>query len=124
MADELDRTLAALGLDDEFAAAAALARLYAGQLDSAAAVERQAGRVLREAIRAGVDPELREELEALRRQVAARATIANLGPRFESLLGRLLATPKDAGSGKPAAPAEPPTAAKTGALANLRKVHG
>lgn len=121
MIDEVDRSLAALDLDDAHAAAAALARVYAGQLDSAEAAERAADRLITRALRADVEPEIEEALSALRSKLAARATIATIGPRMETLLGRLLATPKDAGVGsKPAPNAGGPRPATAGALALLR----
>lgn len=123
MTEELDRTLRALDLDDEFRAAAKLARVYAEQLDSAAAAERYADSVLRHAYRQPDAGDLAEEVSALRAKLGARTCVATIGPKLEALLSRLLATPKDAGAAKPAAPAGPP-AAKTGALAQLRKVHG
>jgi hypothetical protein len=118
MLAEVATTLTALDLPDEHAAAAALARIYAGQLDSAEATERQADRALTAALADGVDTDTAELLQTLRSKLAARTTVANIGPRLESLLGKLLATPKDAGA--TAAPAEAPRAATPGALSLLR----
>ena len=119
MRDEVERTLSALKLSDEYAAAGQLARVYAAQLDSAEAAERAADRVLSDARRTGADDETIEALQSLRAKLSARQTIANIGPRLAELLGRLLATPKDAGSDKPATPETTP-AARTGSLAMLR----
>lgn len=118
MSDEVGRTLDALDLSDEHAAAAALARVYADQLDSADRTERAADAAISLAIRSGADADVTELLQTLRGKLAARATVANIGPRLAELLGRLLATPKDAAAGKPAA--APPKAAPSGALALLR----
>ncbi len=124
MTAAVDTTLEALDLDDDHAAAAALARLYAGQLDSAEAAERAADRVLRLAEAEASDPEVFELLQTLRAKLAARTTIVNIGPKLESLLGRLLATPKDAGAGAKPAAEDKRHPAPTGALARLRAVPG
>lgn len=124
MTTAVEETLGELDLGVEHRAAAELARVYADQLDSAEAAEHAADRVLRLAEQEATEPEVFELLQTLRSKLAARTTIANIGPRLESLLGKLLATPKDAGAGvKPAgAPANHP--APTGALARLRAVPG
>jgi hypothetical protein len=119
MSDEVERTLSALDLDDEFAAAAALARVYAGQLDSARDAEKAADRVLTAARRQGEDDETVEMIQALRAKLSARQTVVNIGPRLAELLGRLLATPKDAGASKPVDTQSRP-ATRTGSLAMLR----
>lgn len=125
MITAVEATLDALDLDDAHGAAAELAKVYAGQLDSAEAAEAAADRVLRRAELEAAEPEVFEMLQTLRSKLAARTTIANIGPRLESLLGRLLATPKDAGAGsKPAAPAPANHPAPTGSLARLRAVPG
>lgn len=118
MRDEVQVTLNALELPDKHRAAGALSLVYADQLDSAAAAERAADFVLAAAIREGVDEDVQELIQTLRAKLAARSTIANIGPRLAELLGRLLATPKDAGvtADKP----EPLRPAKTGSLAMLR----
>lgn len=121
MSDELDRTLAALDLAAEHAAAAALARVYADQLDSAAATERQADRALKAALSGDVEPEVQEILTNLRSKLAARNTVASIGPRLAEILGRLLATPKDAGAAKPTTVVESgPRPVTGGSLALLR----
>lgn len=123
MRTAVDTTLEALDLADDHAAAAALARLYAEQLDSAEAAEAAADRVLRLAEREATEPEVFEMLQTLRSKLSARATVATVGPKLESLLGRLLATPKDAGAkAKPVEDNRHP--APTGALARLRAVPG
>lgn len=120
MRTAVDATIEALDLDPEHAAAAALARVYAEQLDSAAAAEAAADRVLRLAEREATEPEVFEMLQTLRSKLSARAAIANIGPRLESLLGRLLATPKDAGTGRKPAAVDKRHPEPTGALALIR----
>lgn len=122
MKTAVDTTIEALDLPAEHEAAAALARLYAEQLDSAHAAEAAADRVLRLAEMEATEPEVFELLQTLRSKLAARTAIANLGPRLESLLGRLLATPKDAGATAKPSPADNRHPAPTGALARLRSV--
>lgn len=120
MTTDVETTLTALDLPKEHQAAAGLARLYAEQLDSAAAAEAAADRVLHLALAGGSEPEVVELVQTLRSKLAARATVANIGPRLESLLGRLLATPKDAGAGQKPAAVDEKRPATPGALALLR----
>jgi hypothetical protein len=117
MRDEVDATLAALSHGDEYRAACALSRVYADQLDSAEAAERAADKALNLALELGADADTAELLQSLRSKLSARTTVANIGPRLAELLGRLLATPKDAGA--TAAP-DKPKPVKAGSLALLR----
>lgn len=117
MRDELEVTLEELDLPAEHRAAGALARLYADQLDSAANAERAADRVLTAAEHGESDSETLELIQSLRAKLSARQTVANIGPRFAELLGRLLATPKDSGTGVKPDAAKP---TKAGSLALLR----
>lgn len=85
-------TLESLELAPEDAAAARLAESYARTLDQARAVEAQADRVLRRA--KGEDPELAEEVQALRAKLSANATLRDLGPKLLDTLTALGANPK------------------------------
>lgn len=114
MIDALDTTLAALEPGDVDAAAAELARLYARQLDQAAAIRAQADKTLRAAEREG-DDALIEQVAALRAKLGERECVDRIGARFHALLAELLATPKS----RPAKTAAP---ASTGALGKLRAV--
>jgi hypothetical protein len=120
MRDEVETTLSALTLPNSYRAAGALALVYADQLDSAAAAEHAADAVLRAARRADADEDTIESIQALRSKLSARTAIATIGPRLAELLGRLLATPKDAGASTPANTNPAPKAAKAGALTVLR----
>lgn len=85
-------SLAALALSDEDQAAARLAESYARALDSAAGMEAQARKVLRDA--AGGDEDLLARVEALTQALAARTTLVQIGPKLESVLAQVGATPK------------------------------
>lgn len=121
MATDVETTLTALDLPKEHQAAAGLARLYAEQLDSAGSAERAADQVLAAAYASHDEPDTLELIQTLRSKLAARTTVANIGPRLESLLGRLLATPKDAGAGQKPTAVDEQRPATPGALALLRK---
>jgi hypothetical protein len=100
----LEITLDKLDLDDDDRAAGRLAMRYAVALDEAAAVERQADRVLRRALAEAEDVELIDDVKALRNKLVARAALVALGQRLESLLADLGATPggrSKQGRGKP-----------------------
>lgn len=85
-------SLSALDLPPEDQAAARLAESYARALDSAAGMESQARKVLRDA--AGGDEDLMARIEALTQALAARTALVQLGPKLESVLAQLGATPK------------------------------
>lgn len=92
LAPAVTASLAALNLPAEDGAAARLAGSYARALDSAAAMEAQARKVLRDA--AGEDEDLMARVEALTQALAARTALVQIGPKLESLLAQLGATPK------------------------------
>lgn len=112
--EAVDATLGALSLADEDAALAELTRLYARQVDQAAAVRSAADRALRDAEREG-DEELIEQVRALRAKLSERDTLDRIGQRVHAALIELQATPKQ----RPARPAAP---AGGGALGKLRAV--
>lgn len=92
LAPALTTSLAALDLADEDQAAAKLAESYARALDSAAGMEAQARKVLRDA--AGLDEDLLARVEALTQALGARKALAEIGPKLTALLVELGATPK------------------------------
>lgn len=99
----VQETLAALDLPPEFGAASRLAESYARGLDSAAGMEAAARVVLRDA--AGEDEDLLARVQALTQALAARTALVQIGPKLESVLGQLGATPKGkAALGKPKEP--------------------
>lgn len=114
-------TLGALGLTDVDQAAARLADSYARALDQASAIEAAADRVLRAVERdSDADPDLVDQMRALRNRLTARQALADLGPKLTAALVELGATPKArAAIAKGQPPAETPTG---GALARLRSV--
>lgn len=96
-------SLDALDLTPEDQGARRLAESYARSLDQAAAIEAQARGVLRDA--AGGDEDLVARVEALTQALSARTALVQVGPKLESLLVQLGATPKARAAFKPAAPA-------------------
>lgn len=101
----LDRTLAALDLEDRDQAAAELARQLADEIDSAEAAERLAERALRQAQDAEIE-ELEDLIRALRAKAGHRDAVVRCGQRLEAVLVQLQATPAargKAGSVLPAA---------------------
>lgn len=92
LAPAVAASLSALDLPPEDEAAARLADTYARALDSAAGMEAQARKVLRDA--AGGDEDLMARVEALTQALAARTALVQLGPKLESVLTQLGATPK------------------------------
>lgn len=109
-------TLEALELAPEDAAAAKLAETYASALDQARAVEAQADRVLRRA--KGEEPELVEEVRALRAKLSAQVTLSQVGPKLLDVLTALGASPKARASLPKGGPA------RGGALAAVRSARG
>lgn len=101
IAEALNATIAALDPAEVDAAAVELARLYARQLDQAAAVAARADRVAREA-RNRDDEGFLEEIEALRAKLGEKECVDRIGARFHALLAELQATPKARGNTKPA----------------------
>jgi hypothetical protein len=92
LAPAVAASLAALDLPEEDEAAARLADVYARALDSAAGMEAAARKVLRDA--AGGDEDLLARVDALTQALAARTALVQLGPKLESVLAQLGATPK------------------------------
>lgn len=115
MLPEVDRTITAVDAagEDLIAASLELARLYARQLDQAAAIRAQADRALRKAEEAG-DEALIEEVASLRAKVSEQGCVERIGAKLHALLAELLATPKT----RPAKPVE----RAGGALSKLRAV--
>lgn len=93
---EVERTVGALPESDRDAAAVHLAKLLAGQLDQAAAVERAAARALRLATADG-DDALMEQVAALRAKLGEREALDKLGARLLAVLVELQATPRSQG---------------------------
>lgn len=102
-------SLAVLELDPRDQAAARLAELYAQRLDAAAVVAGHADRVLRAAASAE-DPDLYEQLGALRSKLAEQVALTGLGARLEAVLAALGATP--AARAKSGAPSAAPQAGR------------
>ncbi len=118
MLSSVETTLGALESADVDVAAAELARLYARQLDGAAATRRAADKALRMAVEAG-DEYLMEQVSALRAKLGERECVDRIGARLHALLAELGATPKArGGAGKPPAP----SSGGAGALGKLRAV--
>lgn len=92
LAPAVTASLAALDLADEDQAAAKLAESYARALDSAAGMESQARKVLRDA--AGTDEDLMARVEALATALSARKCLAEIGPKLTAVLVELGATPR------------------------------
>jgi cobalamin biosynthesis protein CbiG len=116
LADEVVRSTEAL-TDTVDAAAVALARLYAEEIDGAAAWRARADKAARRALAEdGPEGALYLEVEALRAKLSERTALAGLGQRLERLLVELQATPKARGRSV-GAPAGAPSK-----LANLRVV--
>lgn len=88
LAHQVHKTLSELDLRPEHAAIAALAVEFAKTMDRAAAIAAQAARIVPESEAAA------EELERLRKRVAAHVVVVELGPKLQSALDALLATPK------------------------------
>lgn len=116
LAPAVTATLDALDLPDTDQAAAKLAESYARALDQAAAIEGQAERVLRDAGKSG-DEDLIERVEALVAKLGARSALVTIGPKLESVLVELGATPKARAA---LAKVQPVAPAGGGALAAMR----
>lgn len=112
MLHAVETTVAALTANDLDVAAVELARLYARQLDGAAAARRAADKALAAAW-ASDDLALVEQVSALRAKLGERACIDRIGARLHALLESLQATPK-ARAGVKALPSQ------TGTLHRLR----
>jgi hypothetical protein len=112
MLNEVDQTITALHLEDADAAALELARTYARELDTAAAIRARADKAVKEARLRG-DDEHAAEVEALRAKLSERAALVQVGKLLHALLAELNATPKARGGFK-----APPS--KTGTLHRLR----
>lgn len=115
LAPAVTASLAALNLPAQDGAASRLAEQYARALDSAAGMEAQARKVLRDA--AGGDEDLLLRVEALTQALGARQALVQLGPKLESVLAQLGATPKGR-----AALAKKPEKAGPGKLSRLQSV--
>ena len=102
MRDALDETINALDPAEMDAAAIELARVYAQQLDSAAAISARADKALRAAEKDG-DEALIEQVSALRAKLGEKECIDRIGARFHALLVDLQAVPKARVGQKPAA---------------------
>lgn len=92
------------------AAAVALARRYADDLDEAAVVSVAAGRWLRE-VEGWMDPQLYERVRALLDRVEQTAVLALLGPKLAAVLAELGMTPRARAdvTRKGGVPGDPPT---------------
>jgi hypothetical protein len=112
MLNEINQTIDALQLEDVDAAALELARTYARELDTAAAIRARADKAVKEARLRG-DDEHTAEVEALRAKLSERAALVQVGKLLHALLAELNATPKARGGFK-----APPS--KTGTLHRLR----
>lgn len=102
MSDSLDATIAALDPAEIDTAAVELARIYARQLDQAAAIQARADKALRLAEKDG-DESLIEQVAALRAKLGERECVDRIGARFHALLVDLQAVPKARAGAKPAA---------------------
>lgn len=112
MLQAVDTTIAALTANNLDVAAVELARVYARQLDQAAASRRAADKALRQAEASG-DEALFEQVSALQAKLGERACVDRIGARLHALLESLQATPK-ARAGTKALPSQ------TGTLHRLR----
>lgn len=100
LSDSLDATIAALDPEEIDAAAVELARIYARQLDQAAAIQARADKALRSAEKGG-DEALIEQMAALRAKLGERECVDRIGARFHALLADLQAVPKARNGAKP-----------------------
>lgn len=105
LADAVARTVQSFAESDVDAAAMALADLLARQIDGAAAVARQADKVLAAIGDDEEDADAREMVQALRAKLTERDTLDKLGARLLAVLVELQATPKARGA-KPGAGGE------------------
>jgi len=88
-------TLSALDLEPEDLAISRLSLRYARELDQAAAVAAQADKVLRAIGRSDDAPEdVLEMVSALKAKLSARSAVEQIGPKLQSALDALGATPK------------------------------
>lgn len=92
LAPAVAETLTALHLGVTDQAAAKLAERYAVELDQAAAIAAHADRVLKLAGEAD-DPDLLEQVTALRNRLTARSCVADLGPKLLAVLDEVGGTP-------------------------------
>lgn len=115
MLPEVERTVLAVDAagEDLLAASLELARLYAHQLDQAAAIRAQADKALAKAEQSG-DESLIELVSSLKAKVSEQGTVERIGAKLHALLSELQATPK----ARVAKPADRPA----GALSKLRAV--
>jgi hypothetical protein len=104
--EPVSTSLAALDLGEKDAGAAALAQLYARQIDRAAATAALADRALRDVEKRG-DDVLIEMVQALKARLSERDTLDRLGARLTAVLVELHATPRARAAGKVATPAAP-----------------
>lgn len=79
---------------DADAAAVALAKRYALELDDSATIARSLAKTLRKVERAGLDPETYDELLALTVRIEEVHVAAVLGPKLLAALEQLQLTPK------------------------------
>lgn len=76
------------------AAAVALAKRYARDIDEAQVISTTAGKVLRELGREGIPAELYDRVSAIFDRIEATAVLALLGPKLLVVLAELGMTPK------------------------------
>lgn len=114
LGNSLEETITALAAQEIDAAAIELARIYARQIDQAAAISAKADKVLRE-VEKGGDDALIEQVSALRAKLTEKECVERIGARFHALLVDLQAVPKARGGRN---------VGRTGsALASLRAVN-
>ena len=87
LAAKVAETLESLELGPEDAALAQIAREYAAQVDRAAIIAAQLAKLT-------PSPDTEEELGRLRARVSAHQVLIDLGPKLQSALDALGATPK------------------------------
>jgi len=91
--EEVDRTVAAIDSDDVDAATVALARLYADEIDGAAAAHARAAKAVERVGRInGTDSALYERVEELAAKLSARTALLSVGKQLQALLDQMQAT--------------------------------
>ena len=122
LAASVEITLAELDLQVADTAVARLAVTYATALDQAAAISKQADRVLERAYREADRTELIDEVAALRAKLGERTALQTIGARLEAVLTDLVASPAARAKLEKAKPATVQAPASGGsALAALRQ---
>ncbi len=89
----IQASLGKLELSEEDQALSRLAETYARQIDQAAGAAAHADRVLR-AVDQAEDPDLYEQVAALKAKLAERTAVSDLGPKLLAALDALGASPK------------------------------